>query len=365
MPRISWKKPGYYEKLGEVSLEDWLRANHLGRAPSELVAEISTIVGHQAPLSSVQHACQRLKLYTSRASRTRVYSAASRVRARDPVPEPDLDALWEKTKALAVELKKHSTKTSEIEIDFRDEERPIAVVTLADLHLGSAGVDYSAIERDSELIARTDGMYAVAGGDAIDNFIVPSLLAGMASQAITASAQWSLLERYLGTIQDKVLYATVGNHDDWTRKVAQVDKFGEMVGKFGILDVGHIGVAHMFVGKQEYVAQHVHRFWSRSRLNPLWPAMRLLDHGIAPDADVNVVQHEHSPAAGWFNRRGKHRVFIRTGSYKTKDDYAYAHGFYDSEIAPAVVVYFPEEHRIHVLHGVPEASQYITYLRSK
>ena len=365
MPRISWKKPGYYEKLGEVSLEDWLRANHLGRAPSELVAEISTIVGHQAPLSSVQHACQRLKLYVSRASRTRVYSAASRVRARDPVPEPDPDVIWEATKKMAKALEYKVSKQTNITVDFSSETRPVGIVYLCDLHIGGVGVDYDAIERDSKLIAETDGLFCNFGGDQVDNFLGAWALSAMAEQVITASPQWRLLEKHLAMLQDKVLYARVGNHDAWTAKMAQIDKFGELMCKYQVLNVKHIGVVTFKVGTQIYISEESHRFWGRSRLNPLHATQRLLDYGPACDPDILLVEHEHVPAAGRMWRRGKDRFLIRPGTYKTKDSWAQEKHFYGSSVAPAVLILSPKKHQVHLSFSVPDAAEYLTYLRSK
>jgi hypothetical protein len=280
-------------------------------------------------------------------------------------PGADLDEIWEAANRLAAALEYKVSEIREIDVDLRDQDRPICSVDFADLHLGGIGVDYEAVERDGELVRDTDGMFCTLGGDAVENFIMEFALAGQDAQAVTASVQWKLLERHLGIIASKVLYAAIGNHDYWTFKRAFINKFDELVAAFGILDVGHIGIVHMHVGQQEYIVQRVHKFWGRSRLNPLHAPMRLLDYGAHPDPDVCIVEHEHVPASGVIHRRGRDRVLVRTGTYKTKDPYASEQHFYGARVAPACIVYWPDEHRVHLIQSVPEAAQYLTHLRSR
>ena len=363
--RVNWKKQGHYEALGGKSLEEWLIENHQGRAPSELVVEIGGIVGHDVSAGAMRVKCHKLGLRCSDEAYTRALQAGvSRVKAVQPIAQFNPDVVWEATKRLAGALRYRVEQTNHIVIDFSDEDRPIAIAELADMHIGGIGVDYEAIERDTEIIAGTDGMYCTIGGDTVDNFLESFFLSAMATQVITASVQWRLLEKHLSTIQDKVLYARVGNHEAWTAKVSQIDKFGELMCKYQILNVEHIGVADIFVGQQKYVVEASHKFWGNSRLNELHSAMRLLDYGIADNVDVAVVEHRHTPAAGWQHRRGKRRFFIRTGSYKIYDSYAAEHGFWGAEVAPACLIYWPDKHQIVILHDVPAAAAFLVYLRS-
>jgi len=362
--RLDWKKPGKYPKLGGLSLEDWLRANHQGRSPSEILPELEAIVGHDVPISSLYNKCKgQLGLYASREARGRAARASSRVTPRQPIPQFDPEAVWEATKALAEELRFKVEQVNRITVDLSDQTLPVGIAELADMHVGGIGVDYDAIERDTAIIAETDGLYCTLGGDGLDDFILPFMLGGMDSQVITASTQWRLLAHRLDVIKDKTLYARAGNHEGWVRKRAQIDKFDELVSSFGILNVKDIGVADIFVGRQKYVLEAAHKFWGRSRMNPFWTCMRLLDFGIEPDPDILLVEHEHVPAAGWFWRRGKQRYALRTGTYKVKDPYAAEHHFYGAAVGPAVIIYWPDHHRLHLSHSVAEAAQYLGYLR--
>jgi len=367
-PIVHWKKPGYYESLGESSLADWLRENHEGRAPSDIVADIEAIVGHQVPVGRVRVACHRLGLQASDQAVLQAVEAgkaAGRVRPTKAQPGVNLDEMWEAAKRLAAALEYKVSEIREIEVDLRDQDRPVAIVEMADLHLGGIGVDYEAIERDAQAIAQTDGMFCVVGGDNLDNFIMEFAMTGMDSDVVTASTQWMLFRKYLALIEAKVLYAAIGNHDYWTFKRAFVSQFDEIVSSFGILSVGHIGVAHLHVGDQEYVVERAHKFWGRSRMNPLWTCFRLLDYGVAPDPDVMIAEHDHVPASGTFFRRSKNRVAVRTGTYKTRDPYASEQHFYGAQVAPACIIYWPDEHRTHLIQNVPEAAQYLAHLRGR
>ena len=366
-PIVRWQRKGHYEALGDDSLEDWLRQNHRGRAPSVIAQEMETVVGHAIPIGKVRMKCHRLGLKATDEAVLKAVEkgkAVGRVRPTNAVPGANLDEIWEAAKRLAAALEYKVTEIREIEVDLRDQDKPVCIVELADMHIGGIGVDYEAIEQDGEAIAATDGMFCVLGGDSLDNFIQEFALTGQDAQVVTASVQWKLLERHVGVIQPKTLYAAIGNHDYWTFKRAFVNKFDELVGSFGILDVGHIGVVHLHVGSQEYIIQRAHKFWGRSKMNPLLACQRLLDYGLHPDPDVCIVEHEHVPASGEIHRRGKNRVFIRTGTYKVADPYASEHQFFGAQVAPASVVYWPNEHRIHRIQNVPEAAQYLTYLRS-
>jgi len=88
-----------------------------------------------------------------------------------------------------------------------------------------------------------------------------------------------------------------------------------------------------------------------------------LDHGIAPDPDILLVEHEHVPAAGFIERRSKLRCLVRPGTYKTMDEYAAEHHFYGAQVAPPVIIFWPDEHRLHLLHSVVEAASYLSFLR--
>src|SRR5690606_28868504 len=48
---------------------------------------------------------------------------------------------------------------------------PIALANLSDMHIGNAGTDHRRMLEDARLIQKTPGMYAVFGGDGVDNFI--------------------------------------------------------------------------------------------------------------------------------------------------------------------------------------------------
>jgi len=364
IPRLDWKSRGKYPKLQGISLEEWLLANHRERAPSELQPEIEALIGHSITLRGLRGKCHKLGLKASAESyRKAVQKGLLRVSSRQAVPKFDPDAVWKATQELAEQLRYKVARMSEITVDFSDEERPIGIAHLCDLHIGGIGVDYEAIERDVELIAGTDGLYCRIGGDEIDNFIQSFMAQAMPEQVITASVQWKLLERILGKLAHKVLYAAVGNHEMWTVKASEVDKFGELVADFKLLNMKHIGVATILVGGQKYISEEAHRFWGRSRLNPLHTCTRLLDYGIAADPDILLVEHEHVPAAEFVERRGKTRYLIRPGTYKTSDEYAAEHHFYGAKVAPPVIIFWPDEYRLHLLHSVVEAASYLNFLR--
>ena len=51
-----------------------------------------------------------------------------------------------------------------------DDTKPIAIALWGDWHIGAKGVDYKRLDKDTETISTTDGLYWVGMGDYKDNY---------------------------------------------------------------------------------------------------------------------------------------------------------------------------------------------------
>ena len=72
-------------------------------------------------------------------------------------------------------------------------QNAVGVCFLTDQHIGSGTADMERMRRDAEIIRDTPGLYAVMGGDIIDNFIFGGKMLTAALDSETAiAAQWDL-----------------------------------------------------------------------------------------------------------------------------------------------------------------------------
>lgn len=89
---------------------------------------------------------------------------------------------------------------------------PIAVAIIGDIHIDDPGCAMGPLRRDTELIANTEGMYAIAVGDYRNNWI-GRLTKLWANQETTQKQALRLIEWWFGACGNKLIAAVQGNHD--------------------------------------------------------------------------------------------------------------------------------------------------------
>jgi hypothetical protein len=243
------------------------------------------------------------------------------------------------------------------------DDRPIALSFISDQHISTSGpVQLRAMREDAELITRTDGLYAVLGGDGIDNHIKHR--AAMVGGASAPAHEWKLYDHYLSTLRDKILALVSGNHDDWTRDEAGVDMVALLAERNAvhycpdeaILRLNHNGIL--------YRAGMRHQYRYGSSFNLTHAVKRWWEMGMDP-WDIGVIGHHHEAAIEPFVKHGRRIWAARPGSYQVTSGYTRRYGFNHSKPTCPTFILFPNTHHIRGFGDVWEAADYLGYVRER
>ena len=236
---------------------------------------------------------------------------------------------------------------SEVEITIPTKE-PIAVAFIADLHIGDRGTDNEALYADMKFLKDTPRLYAIFGGDIINNAIFglkQSSMDMVLRQNLTVSLQWRAYEELVKELSDKILCMSTGTHEDWSTAVTGVDWVQKMAARQGIIYTGHGGLIKLKVGEIEYRIFRRHHYPYHTSFNPLHSVKRMWDMG-PHDFDIGVLEHRHRAAIETFDRHGEERIALRCGSYKVYDEYARKLGYYGMKPANPTVILWPDRKRM-------------------
>jgi transposase-like protein len=207
-----------------------------------------------------------------------------------------------------------------------NDDKPIAVAMLSDLHLGGPYVDYRSLKADAQMIAETDGFYAIGGGDYFDNWI-GKLEWVQRGQAVTFSDEVGMVEWWFDTLREKLLCVVGGNHDFRTKKTAGIDLIARILRNVRCLWDGDEIKFKLKLGKGEWKVKLRHIWKYKSVMNESHGIERDLERGDG-DFDIGIAAHEHR---GTIFREctfhGAKRLAVILGTYKRHDRYAIQWGF--------------------------------------
>ncbi len=262
-----------------------------------------------------------------------------------PRPEPTGKRDWDATLRF---LESDDDDTEHERLDsvsriFTD-NRPIGIAFFSDLHIG-AKILYRRLYEDLVLLRDTDGLFGVINGDILEN-TKPSLKSAPAlyTARITSPAkQLSEAEHFLGIPhKHKIMVLMQGNHDAFDFRVAGIDR---IEGLARTLDVPYFtergGSIHVMVSGQRYLIVAKHDYAGKSRINKSNSARRLWDEFPREwqNADIIALAHLHEPDVHQTTRKGQPVIYLRSGTYKTHDEWAEAAGYLPAYGVPVVILY--------------------------
>lgn len=241
-------------------------------------------------------------------------------------PEIDKGELWGRAVRVSERVKRNEERRKDRQISFA--RGPVVLFFMADLHLGSAGVDYGAIDEDIRVIrsvAETGvGVGVVLGGDLIDNFIVGKLQNLRKRESPFLSVEeWSLVDYALERLAPFIIGSVAGNHDNWSWAVAGVDLLrqrhmeltpGIIYDPYELnfaLDVGafscRVVVRHAWKGHSKYNPSHgiEDGHWTRGRQFDVAVGAHTHRGGLAREIDIG----------------GQVGYALICGTYKKVDEY--------------------------------------------
>lgn len=245
----------------------------------------------------------------------------------------------------------------------------VMLVFAGDQHLGNAGTDYEHCYHEAELVRDTPGMAAWLCGDLLDNFIIGKLRQARDDARLSIPDEWALVRRYLRIVGPKLIGATAGNHDAWTKLLAGVDYFRDVLTQINptaLYDTDDSRVTIVVGGEQGHAfkARIRHKWRGSSIYNVTHGQERatLFDEdGEGVDLVVGAHTHTAGVARG-FTRGGASKLAVQVGSYKRVDGYAKREGFSMPNGSTAVAVLLTESGEMSGFESMGLAADVISSL---
>lgn len=239
--------------------------------------------------------------------------------------------------------KKEKLNTRQVQASVRlNDDKPVGIAYWGDWHIGAAGVDYKLFEADLRRIRDTEGLYFIGAGDYKDNYVTSIHPGAQFEQIIQPGMQDLAVKRYMEQVGEKCLALVRGCHDDWDKKLTDVDFLEHLCYEIEAINLWHGGEFTIKIGDQSYVWRCRHKYKYQSSLN-LENAMRRINEIQGP-CDVAAEAHLHN---GYVMRRhlmGEYRIMLRTGTYKIWDEYGQKLAGYEGKPAVPVIILFPDRH---------------------
>ncbi len=301
--------------------------------------------------------------------RRRLQSGGTKAPSFTVAELPDPEVSYEELKAQSIKRfeRKHAHDRAKqwTQISFSD-DRPIALVFIGDPHLDDDGCNWPLLERHTQTIISTPGMYCGSLGDNQNNW-VGRLTRLYANQSTTQSQAWRLVEGWINEISSKLVFMVRGNHDLWSggsdplnwimRGTLAFDQSWQA--KFKLVFPGgdsmRIWTAHDFPGFSQFNSLH------SNKKAHLW-------HG---GAEIYAAGHRHEWGVQFYEDADVGQIisFIRARGYKFLDDYSEKLGHASQQFGASITCVIRPGERIDRrktwFSDVEEAAEYLTKLRKK
>lgn len=244
-----------------------------------------------------------------------------------------------------------------------DDDRVIGISAISDQHIRQTGpVDLARMESDAKLVQATPGLFALLGGDGVDNHIKHR--AAMVHGGTSPKREWEMYDHYLTFFGDRILAMITGNHDDWTSDFAGVSMVEQLAQQKKIHWAHDEIVIHLKLGQQTYHIKIRHQYRYNSSFNQVHTVKRLWEMG-QDDFDVGVVCHHHEAAIEPFQKHGRMVWGARPGSYQLTSGHSRRYGYNHTTPTCPTFLFWPDQHKVLGFQDVADAAGYLAYLRRR
>lgn len=282
-----------------------------------------------------------------------------------PLPEDDVsvDELVSHRKKQYAKLAAHEKARAMIQVRIKI-SGPIGILHFGDPHVDDDGTDIAALEAHTDLVNRTDGLFAANVGDTTNNWI--GRLAHLYSQQSTSAKQaWKLAEWFVGRCD--WLYMLAGNHDSWSGAGDPLKWITAQTQS--LYQSSEARLALKFPNGAEVRVNARHDFAGHSQWNPAHGPMKSVFHGVRDH--IAIAGHRHKSGYGIIKDpdTGIACHAIQVASYKRYDRYAREKGFRDQMLSPCVVTVIDPALRadhpdlVKVFWDADEGAEYLRYKR--
>ena len=256
-----------------------------------------------------------------------------------------------------MKLESKQTKTS-ITID---DDKPIAVCFWGDWHLGAKGIDYEQHDKDTELIASTEGLYWIGQGDYKDNGSALVHPSSTMENIATTDMQDKVVEMKFRQVAENNLANSRGCHDDWDKRNSNKDFIQNLCDITGAVNLWHGGIINLTVGQTEYRIAARHKYKNESGLNTTNTQRNFInDYG---HCDIVGVAHKHIFEVHDTQRMGEQTIYLRSGSYKRYDEFGQKLAGYEGIYGVPTVILYPDHKEMLVVKDLRRAVDILRKLR--
>ncbi|MFI9653050.1 hypothetical protein [Guyparkeria halopsychrophila] len=244
---------------------------------------------------------------------------------------------------------------------------PIGICHFGDPHVDDDGTDLEALERDSQIVRETEGLFAGNIGDTTNNWI-GRLARLYGEQGTTEAEAWMLAEWFITGLREEWLYLIGGNHDAWSGAGDPLQWILRQ--EPGVYQSSETRLELMFPNGQRVRINAHHDFSGHSQWNPAHGSMKAAQMGFHDHILINGHKHVSGYGIVKDPANGVLSHCIQVASYKVYDRYAREKGFRDQHISPAVVTVIDPDAKdqrglITTFWDVQQGADFLTYLRER
>jgi hypothetical protein len=242
----------------------------------------------------------------------------------------------------------------------------IGILHFGDPHVDDDGCDIEAIERHTDLVNRTEGLFAANVGDTTNNWV--GRLAKLYGEQATSAAQaWKIAEWFVNRCD--WLYMIGGNHDLWSGSGDPLRWIAKH--QNSLYKSSEARIALKFPSGLEVRINARHDHSGSSIWNPAHGPMKAALMGTRDHLYVAGHKHESAYSVLKDAISGITMHACKVASYKIYDRYAKEHGFRDNCLSPCALTTInpalPADHPdlVKVWWDPEEGADYLTFLRRR
>jgi hypothetical protein len=242
----------------------------------------------------------------------------------------------------------------------------IGILHFGDPHVDDDGCDIEAIERHTDLVNRTEGLFAANVGDTTNNWC--GRLARLYADQTTSAAQaWKIAEWFIRRCD--WLYMIGGNHDLWSGSGDPLRWIAKQ--QDALYKSSEARLALRFPNGLEVRVNARHDHSGSSIWNPAHGPMKAALMGTRDHLYVAGHKHESAYSVLKDAISGITMHACKVASYKIYDRYAKERGFRDNCLSPCALTTInpalPPDHPdlVKVWWDPEEGADYLTFLRRR
>jgi hypothetical protein len=284
-----------------------------------------------------------------------------------PLPDDDvpIEELIAQRKRKFQHKREHEEASKLIPIKVKM-DGAIGILHFGDPHVDDDGCDIEAIERHTDLVNRTEGLFAANVGDTTNNWC--GRLARLYADQTTSAAQaWKIAEWFINRCN--WLYMIGGNHDLWSGSGDPLRWIAKQ--QDALYKSSEARLALRFPNGLEVRVNARHDHSGSSIWNPAHGPMKAALMGTRDHLYVAGHKHESAYSVLKDAISGITMHACKVASYKIYDRYAKERGFRDNCLSPCALTTInpalPADHPdlVKVWWDPEEGANYLTFLRRR